>query len=368
MNRFLLITLLFICACSDDLETIPENTDDSQSNEIYFPPTDNALWESESIESQRWDESRVGEFYNLLESNGTRAFLLLKDGKIIMEQYFGRNLLGTEPFGFESLWYWASAGKTLTSFVVGKAQEEGYLSIDDPTQDYLGLEWTSLSPSQEEEITIRHHLTMTTGLDDSIQDSDDFSPSKLVFKSDPGERWAYHNAPYTLLDEIVTQAVGQDFDDYFDRVLTSPISMRGSWSWVGNNHVYFSSARDMARYGLLLLNNGVWDQNTVMSDGHYFNDMITPSQNINHSYGYLFWLNGQSAFMLPSSQIRFPGALIPHAPSDMYCGMGKNGQYICVVPSENIVMIRMGENPDQALVPLLFLDDIWSHLSQIIGI
>jgi hypothetical protein len=94
--------------------------------------------------------------------------------------------------------------------------------------------------------------------------------------------------------------------------------------------------------------------------------MINTSQNLNESYGYLWWLNGKSTFMVPSLQIRFPGSFTPNAPSDMVCGMGKDGQYICVVPSLDLVLVRMGQNPDQSLVPFMFLDDIWKILKNII--
>ena len=64
---------------------------------------------------------------------------MLKDGKIAIEKYFG-------TFTKDSLWYWASAGKTLTAFLVGQAQENGLLSISDSTSKYLGSGWTGLTP------------------------------------------------------------------------------------------------------------------------------------------------------------------------------------------------------------------------------
>jgi hypothetical protein len=70
--------------------------------------------------------------------------------------------------------------------------------------------------------------------------------------------------------------------------------------------------------------------------------------------------------MIPESQIVFPGSITPAGPDDMFSGMGKNGQYVSVVPSMNIVMIRMGEDPTSVPVPFLFLDDIWEKLSLII--
>ena len=121
----------------------------------------------------------------------------------------------------------------------------------------------------------------------------------------------------------------------------------------------------MARYGLLLLNKGKWDETQIVPEA-YFNLMTTPSQNINLSYGYLTWLNGKDSYRIPQSQITFPGSLSPDAPTDMFAAMGKNGQLINVVRSMNIVVVRMGDDPDTGLVPFLFQNDLWKKLNTII--
>jgi hypothetical protein len=124
----------------------------------------------------------------------------------------------------------------------------------------------------------------------------------------------------------------------------------------------------MARFGLLTLNNGVWDSNNLLNDPNYFYQMISTSQELNKSYGYLWWLNGKSSFKLPGLQIDFPGSIIPNAPDDMQMALGKNGQIICVIPSQNIVMVRMGLPPDGsgALVTPAYLREIWTELNKVI--
>ncbi len=94
--------------------------------------------------------------------------------------------------------------------------------------------------------------------------------------------------------------------------------------------------------------------------------MITTSQQLNKSYGYLWWLNGKESFMVPEVRLVFPGSFNPTAPDDMISGIGKNGQYVSVVLSMNIVLVRVGENPDSVPVPFLFLNDIWSALNDVI--
>jgi CubicO group peptidase (beta-lactamase class C family) len=333
-------------------------------NAIYFPPLTGTEWTTITPESLNWNTAEIPALQTLLRDNGTRAFIVLVNGRIVMEYYFGNNTLGS-AFTRTSNWYWASAGKTLTSFVVGKAQEGGFLNLNDPVSKYLGKGWTSCTEAQENAITVRHQLTMTTGLDDGVLNSFSTTPADLKYKAAPGTRWAYHNAPYTLLDQVVTNAVGKPFADYFNEQLRNKIGMDGFWLKTGDNNVYYSTARAMARYGLLMLNNGKWSDQ-ILINSSYFNAMINTSQHLNKSYGYLWWLNGKSSYMLPSTQLIFNGMLTPNAPADMYSGLGKNGQYLNVIPSKKMVVVRMGESPDGSLVAAQFQDEIWSQLKKII--
>lgn len=357
MTRLLIIALsIVLTACKKDPVGV----------NLYFPPSGTAEWQSVSPATLGWDVSAIPALTTMLEENGTRAFILLKNGKIVMEYYFGNNITGTAPFSATSYWYWASAGKTLTAFIVGKAAEDGYLTVNDKTSDYLGEGWTSLTRPQEDAITIRHQLTMTTGLDDGVADNHSFAPADMIYKAPAGTRWAYHNAPYSILEHVVTSATGMSFNSYFRSALADSIGMDGLWNWSGNDNVFFSTARSMARFGLLMLNNGDWDGREIIRDKTFFSEMINTSQTLNKSYGYLWWLNGKESFMVPELRTVFNGSITPEAPPDMFSGIGKYGQYVSVVPSQNIVLVRMGENPDAVAVPFLFLDDIWEKLNDII--
>ena len=92
-----------------------------------------------------------------------------------------------------------------------------------------------------------------------------------------------------------------------------------------------------------------WNTDSLLKDQNYFESMVNPSQQINKSYGYLWWLNGKSSFMLPTLQLVIPGPLSPEAPKDMFAGIGKNGQLICIVPSLGLVVLRMGESTGKDL-------------------
>ena len=205
---------------------------------------------------------------------------------------------------------------------------------------------------------------MTTGLDDSLS-FDCTNDTCLVYHSDPGTRWAYHNAPYTLLRPVIENATGQGINLYNYQKLLNPIGMNGVFMYSGFNNIFNSTTRSMARFGLLILNNGNWDGNQIMSDTNYFNQMLNSSQMLNKSYGYLWWLNGKSSSMLPGSQFVFNSDITPNAPDDLVSALGKNGQIINVVPSENLVWIRMGEAPDSSLVPRNFNIAIWNYINEL---
>jgi len=255
----------------------------------------------------------------------------------------------------------------MSATLVGLAQEQGYLSIQDSTSAYLGSGWTSLTPAQEKDITIWHQLTMTSGLDDGVSNSDCMYDSCLQYLAPAGQRWAYHNAPYTLLDSVVFYATGNNMNQWFQITLKTPLGMDGGFVNLGDINVFFSTARSMARFGLFLLSEGAWNGTQLMQDTGYFHDMIRPSQALNRSYGYLFWLNGQSSYMIPQVQFAFLGWMNPNAPADMYAGLGKNAQMLNVVPSQDLVFVRLGDAPPGAAgaVSVSFNDLVWKYINRL---
>lgn len=327
---------------------------------LYFPPLVGKTWTTAELNEFGWCSGKVDSLYDYLDQKNTKGFIVLKDGKIVLEKYFGN-------FNQDSFWYWASAGKTMTGLLVGIAQQKGLLNINDTSSTYLGKGFTSLSEAQENQIKVWHQLTMTTGLDDVGINKDCTFDSCLLYKAPAGTRWAYHNAPYTLLDKVVEEASGQTYQQFFNSEVRNKTGILGIWLKSEFNNVLYSNVRSMARFGLLLLNHGKWDQTEILKDTAYLRQMTNSSQSLNPSYGFLTWLNGKGKMMAPGSQIVFNTSLAPNAPADMYAAMGKNGQLINVVPSMNLVMVRVGEAPgDNGEVPITFNNDIWFYLNKVI--
>ncbi|MFM2285987.1 MAG: hypothetical protein RLZZ543_1484 [Bacteroidota bacterium] len=333
----------------------------AHSQTLYFPPLVGATWQTTTTEELGWCADSLPALIDYVGQNNSKAFLILKDGKLWVEAYYG-------TFTRDSLWYWASAGKSLTGFMVGMAKEQGFIDINAPSSQYLGNGWTSETPQQEANITVLNQLTMTSGLNDGVASPDCTIDTCLEYLADAGTRWAYHNAPYTLLDGVMSGATGSTVNQFFGSNVRNRLGMGLSgYVMTGENNVMFSTARAFARFGLMVLNRGVWNQDTLMHDMNYFDAMTNTSQNLNLSYGYLWWLNGKASYMMPGSQIVFPGSLIPNAPADMFSALGKNCQYLNIVPSKGIVLVRMGDDPDGivGLVPTVLDNEIWRRLNLI---
>ena len=350
----LLILILFTLSCS------PSDDPIITEEAMYFPPNDATTWETKTIASLNWNQNNIQDLLTYLETKNSKSFIILHNGKIVMEYYFNGHT-STTP------WYWASAGKTLTTTITGIAEQEGLLNRNDKVSDYLGTGWTSASLAKENLITCKNLLSMDSGLDDDL--GDDVSPANLQYVADAGTRWAYHNV-YVKLQDVVAAASGQTWDGYFNDKLKTPIGMTGTWLSSGTNgslSVYWSTTRSMARFGLLALNKGNWNSTQILNS-NYFTDATTTSQNINQAYGYLWWLNGKTSYHLPQSQLQIPGELIPNGPDDMYMALGKNDQKIYVVPSKKLVIIRMGDAADGTNFALSDFDNVlWSKINAVIN-
>src|SRR4051812_10412241 len=89
-----------------------------RSQSLYFPPITGTTWDTMAPQSLNWCQPRIDSLYNYLQVKHTKSFILLKEGKIVLEKYFA-------PYTIDSLHYWASASKSLTGFLAGIAQQKG---------------------------------------------------------------------------------------------------------------------------------------------------------------------------------------------------------------------------------------------------
>lgn len=356
MRFFTVLLLLFlsVSSCSESDDVAQPATDES----MYFPSNTNPAWETKTPSSLGWNQNAIQPLKDFLTQKNTKSFMILVNGRIVMEEYFNGHAANTT-------WEWNSAGKTLVATTTGIAQQEGLLNINNKASNYLGTEWTSMSLTKENLISVRDLLTMTAGNDDTKQY---VIKANLTYVADAGTRWAYSNI-FQKLTDVVANASNKTFETYFNEKLKSKIGMDGFWDFGTIFTIYHSTTRSMARFGLMALNKGKWNNEQIINET-FFNESITTSQNINPAYGYLWWLNGKTSFMIPSEQTVYQGSLVPNAPADMYAAMGANDQRIYVIPSKKMVVIRMGDASDPANPNFAvsgFDNELWSKINAVIN-
>ena len=328
---------------------------DLNAQQLYFPPLTGTIWDTVSPQSLNWCQSRIDSLYNYLQVKNTKSFIVLKNGKIVLEKYFG-------TYTSDSAFYWASASKSLASFITGIAQQKNLININNSVSQYLGVGWSSEIPAKENLIKVKDLLQMTSGMEDNPPapcSNEDSAKACLIYKVDAGTRWAYHTGSYKKVQSVVSAAASQNYNVITNNWLKVKTGMTGIWI----DQTYYSKARDMARFGLCILNKGIWNADTLLKDQTYFNAMVNSSQSYNPSYGYLWWLNGKPGYLNPGLQFMFNGSLIPNAPNDLFCALGKNDQKIYVVPSSGMVIVRQGNSAEGVTFALSTFDNkLWDYI------
>jgi CubicO group peptidase (beta-lactamase class C family) len=318
----------------------------------YFPPLTGDEWETVTPTDAGWDAGRLEEALSFAEEHNSAAIVLVSGGRIVAERYW-------RDWDLHRSAAIASCQKSITALLTGVAQEDGSLRITDCVADHLGAGWSQAPPEAESRISIRHLLTMTSGLDD-----------RLRYVADAGTRWYYNTPAYYRTKGVIEQATGMSMNDYTRAKLWNRIGMQDSL-WFGDlfgsppAQQHRTSARDMARFGLMVLAGGAWAGQDIISDKTYLSDMLGSSQELNPAYGYLWWLNGKDRFVLPGLASRTgDGSFIPAAPADMVCALGAGDKKIYVVPSLNLVVTRHGEaaGMDRAEAVSSFDNQLWQKL------
>lgn len=356
---FILLLLFFNCSTDDS------NPSDNMPPEetLYFPPITGNDWETTTTLDLNWNDQALDHLYTYLEEKNTKGFMILKNGRIVAERYFNGHNANTT-------WAWFSAVKGLTATAIGAAQEEGFIDINNKTSDYLGNNWSLLTPQQQGAITVKHHLMMTTGLQNTPENILLWTCTDQIcmqYNAAAGTKWQYHQGAFTQLQRILSQNTGMNFKNYIKTRISDKIGITGTWNEFLGANIFLTNTRGMARFGLLMLNKGTWEDDLVISES-YYNQMTNTSQNLNKSYGYLWWLNGKDSFMTPGLQNVNDGFLIPNAPADMIAALGAQDQKIYVVSSQNLVIVRSGEAAGlEELASSGFDNVLWEKINAVIN-
>jgi CubicO group peptidase (beta-lactamase class C family) len=279
-----------------------------------------------------------------LQEQGSNCVVVIKDGRLVHEAYWNDTSAASEQEIF-------SATKTITSMLVGIAQAEGALDINEPASTYI-TEWQG-TPS--ESLTIRDLLANVSGrYYDIATDYNEMAiraPDKTGFaiglsqQFPPGTEWEYNNSAIQTLEAVLERSTNEDMAEFARTRLFEPIGMQSSIRKdpSGNTLAFMgaqASCQDLARFGYLLLNQGRWGDEQIVP-AEYVADATTPATDLNAAYGYLTWLNRPGRIEIPVAGPR-DGPLWPDAPPDAFAALGLGRQTVLVIPSGGLVVTRTG--------------------------
>jgi CubicO group peptidase (beta-lactamase class C family) len=339
MLRFLgigALTALLVtggCSAPADGPTTPAAT--PVASLTTFFPTRTGPWETIQPAAIGWDTTALRSALDWAGTQRSTAVVVLWRGRIVAERYWRGWNVGTDSII-------ASAGKSVLSTLIGQLSATGRLTLDDPVTRWLGAGW-SRSPATEARITVRDLLSMTSGLNDSLQ---------LV--AQPGNRFYYNNPAYYQLFQVAQRASGQEINSASRALLFDAIGMSSTWRLSFDTgepgFILSATARDMARFGLLALSRGRWNGTAVVSDSTWFDRSWRAAPPDNAGYGYLWWLNSGASYRSPGPYLlpTVQAPLMPSAPRDLVAALGKGDKKIYVIPSLQVVVVRHGEEADAA--------------------
>jgi CubicO group peptidase (beta-lactamase class C family) len=276
-------------------------------------------------------------FADTLPYKGTFAVMVVYKGQPIVEKYRSDLKPSTKFLSW-------SMAKSVTNALTGILVKEGKLDINKP----IGFkEWQR---DNRKNITIRNLMHMNSGLEWNEDYGNNSDVNNMLHKEgDMGtfalekplqypidSVWNYSSGSSNIVSLIIRQTIGND-DEYYAfpwKALFNKIGMRSavwevdaSGTFVGSSYIY-TTLRDYARFGLLFLNNGYWFGEQILPLG-WVDYTTTIAKGSDGQYGAYFWLNRS-------------GTDYPDIPRDMFCCRGHDGQYIYIIPSKNLLVVRTG--------------------------
>lgn len=311
------------------------------------------------IQSEAYNTVSIPEKYlPVFEQLGTVAYVIIKDSTLLFEQYW-------EDYSPESHSNSFSMAKSIVSLAIGAAIDDGFIKdVDQPVSDF----YPEFQGYNGKPLTLRHLLTMSAGVDFDEAYSSPFSPTTKLYYGDdlqqiafgmkeieePGVNFIYQSGVTQLLAFIVEKAIGENISSYVSRKFWTPMNAEEDALWSldkkdGIEKAYCcfnSNARDFARFGQLILNEGDWNGRQLISSS-YLKEATTPDTGLlfkeynetNHCYGFQFW------------HLTYNGMEIPYM-------RGILGQYIFIIPDLNAVVVRLGHKRSETRSDQHYPDDI----------
>ena len=287
----LVMTTLVAAGCSQsDGSDSESGASDSPTSATTEPATEKAsyttpgaTWDRGDAEDAGFDQAKLDALAKDAEAAGSTCMFVTQDGKLVADYYFN----GAGEHDAQEVW---SATKSVSSTLVGIAQSEGLLSIEDPAYEFIP-EW---STGDAAKVTVKDLLSNDSGrhydFETDYQKMAVQAADKNQFSIDlpkdaaPGVEWFYNNSAIQTLSEVLEKTVPVDPVDYAAEKLLKPIGMadsemtRDSTGSVLTFMGLHSTCPDMARFGMLFLNSGKWGDTQVVPE-EWVKEATTPSQN-----------------------------------------------------------------------------------------
>lgn len=289
----------------------------------------------------------------------TRSVLVVYKDQIIAEKY-------ADGFDHSTLMHGWSMTKSLTSAMYGILKKQGSIDIDEKT----GLQ--AWAEDERKQITYNDLLHMNSGLawEEAYFNISDVT-KMLYLESDmgqvqiknelvrlPDQFWNYSSGTTNSLSGPLLRKEFDSHQEYLDfwyKELIDKIGMHSAvvetdlaGNYIGSSYAW-ATTRDWAKFGLLYLHEGNWNGEQVI-DSSWVHYTVTPTNTSEGRYGAQFWLNA--------------GSYHPDVPTDMYSCNGFKGQYVFIIPSRNLVVVRTGLVSDPKFDINVFLRDIIQSLDQ----
>jgi CubicO group peptidase (beta-lactamase class C family) len=302
-------------------------------------PTDE--WPTTDAAAAGIDQTALDALAADAEANGSRCLAVTLDGELVQDWYWK----GSDELTESEAW---SATKSVTATLVGIAQDEGHLDIDQPASDFI-TEWQG-TPS--EGVTIRNLISNDSGRFHDYatdygrmaaleRDKTAFSIS-LDQQFEPGTEWVYNNSAIQTLEAVLERATGTPVAEYATEKLFEPIGMDSHMTFdASGNALTFmgmqSTCLDLARFGLLYQRDGEWGDEQILS-ADFVAEATSPSQDLNPSYGFMWWLLGGRGGDTAAGQ----GDIASGGPEG-FAALGLGDQVAAVFPDKGLVITRMGD-------------------------
>lgn len=294
--------------------------------QTVFPQGD---WDIATPASQGMSAEKLNAARDWLESHNSRSGLVIRHGRIVAEWYFdGADRHSQFPA--------YSTSKSLSSLATGLAIADGKLALDHTVGRYV----PDAAPESKRGITVKQLLSMSSGVHNNPnigmrEDLFTYALREAPMDHAPGEKWDYNNTGLALLSPVFYKATGQQIDAYLKERIFTPIGITtDDWAWEHREGFALPysgcqlTARGMGRIGLLVLNRGQWNGKVLIPE-NWLKDSVAPSQEMNPSYGYLWWNNTTNKW--------------PEVPKDAFAALGRWDNNIHIIPSLDLVVIRQSD-------------------------